>query len=397
MYIVGIDIAKRKHEAVVIADDGSILIKPFYFANNCSGYNRLITLIRKAKLPLEEVSFAMEATGHYWLALFARLKKEGLHVQVINPVQTNSIRSFYIRQAKTDPRDALLIAEVIRFGHFSESDLHPENLYELRELCRGRHAVVSMQSDVKRKVIALLDQVFPEYENVFTNTFGDTSMAILQTCPTPKELSDMDLDTLCKLIQAPSRKRFGMDKAKELQELARSSFGFDLASDVFSTMIKLYAQHIIFLNQQIQEMDCKIAEIMSTLDTSLTTITGIGTTLAAYILSEIGDVSRFSSSAKLAAYAGIDPTMRQSGEYNGIRNRMSKRGSPYLRHAIWLATSTAVRYDPALREYFQKKRAEGKPYMTSLGHSCRKMVSIIFAVMRDNKAYIPIMSSTISA
>ena len=162
-------------------------------------------------------------------------------------------------------------------------------------------------------------------------------------------------------------------------------------------MIKLYAQHIIFLNQQIQEMDCKIAEIMSTLDTSLTTITGIGTTLAAYILSEIGDVSRFSSSAKLAAYAGIDPTMRQSGEYNGIRNRMSKRGSPYLRHAIWLATSTAVRYDPALREYFQKKRAEGKPYMTSLGHSCRKMVSIIFAVMRDNKAYIPIMSSTISA
>ena len=193
----------------------------------------------------------MEATGHYWLALFARLKKEGLHVQVINPVQTNSIRSFYIRQAKTYPRDALLIAEVIRFGNFSESDLHPENLYELRELCRGRHVVVSMQSDVKRKVIALLDQVFPEYENVFTNTFGDTSMAILQTCPTLKELSDMDLDTLCRLIQAPSRKRFGMDKAKELQELARSSFGFDLASDVFSTMIKLYAQHIIFLNQQI--------------------------------------------------------------------------------------------------------------------------------------------------
>ena len=193
----------------------------------------------------------MEATGHYWLALFARLKKEGLHVQVINPVQTNSIRSFSIRQAKTYPRDALLIAEVIRFGNFSESDLHPENLYELRELCRGRHVVVSMQSDVKRKVIALLDQVFPEYENVFTNTFGDTSMAILQTCPTLKELSDMDLDTLCRLIQAPSRKRFGMDKAKELQELARSSFGFDLASDVFSTMIKLYAQHIIFLNQQI--------------------------------------------------------------------------------------------------------------------------------------------------
>ena len=186
MYIVGIDIAKRKHEAAVIDGDGAVIIKPFSFTNNCSGYNRLLAMLAKAKLPLDEVSFAMEATGHYWLALFTRLQKEGFRVQVINPVQTNSIRSFYIRQAKTDPRDALLIAEVIRFGHFSESTLHPENIYELRELCRGRHAIVSMQADVKRKVVALLDQVFPEYETAFTNLFGDTSMAILQTCPTPK-------------------------------------------------------------------------------------------------------------------------------------------------------------------------------------------------------------------
>ena len=113
---------------------------------------------------------------------------------------------------------------------------------------------------------------------------------------------------------------------------------------------------------------------MDTLDTLITTITGIGPTLGAYILSEIGDISRFSSAAKLAAYAGIDPTMRQSGEYNGVRNRMSKRGSPYLRHAIWLAASSAVLHDPALKLYFQKKRDEGKPYMASVGHACRKMV-----------------------
>lgn len=175
MYIVGIDIAKRKHEAAVIDGEGTVIIKPFSFTNNCSGYNRLLAMLAKVKLPLDEVSFAMEATGHYWLALFTRLQKEGFRVQVINPVQTNSIRSFYIRQAKTDPRDALLIAEVIRFGHFSESTLHPENIYELRELCRGRHAIVSMQADVKRKVVALLDQVFPEYETAFTNLFGDTS------------------------------------------------------------------------------------------------------------------------------------------------------------------------------------------------------------------------------
>ena len=140
----------------------------------------------------------------------------------------------------------------------------------------------------------------------------------------------------------------------------------------------------------------QIAEIMETLDTPITTITGIGLTLGAYILSEIGDISRFSSAAKLAAYAGIDPTMRQSGEYNGVRNRMSKRGSPYLRHAIWLAASSAVLHDPALKLYFQKKRDEGKPYMASVGHACRKMVSIIYAVMRDNKAYTPCIPNEIS-
>ena len=144
-------------------------------------------------------------------------------------------------------------------------------------------------------------------------------------------------------------------------------------------------------------MDRKIAEIMDTLDTPITTITGIGPTLGAYILSEIGDINRFSSSAKLAAYAGIDPTMRQSGEYNGVRNRMSKRGSPYLRHAIWLAASSAVLHDPALKLYFQKKRDEGKPYMASVGHACRKMVSIIYAVMRDNKEYVPCIPNEISA
>ena len=265
MYIVGIDIAKRKHEAAVIDGEGTVIIKPFSFTNNCSGYNRLLAMLTKAKLPLDEVSFAMEATGHYWLALFTRLQKEGFRVQVINPVQTNSIRSFYIRQAKTDPRDALLIAEVIRFGHFSESTLHPENIYELRELCRGRHAIVSMQADVKRKVVALLDQVFPEYETAFTNLFGDTSMAILQTCPTPKELSEMPLEELCHLIEVSSHKRFRMAKAQELQELARNSFGFVMAGGVFSTMIRLYAKHLDFLKQQVREMDRKIAEIMEKL------------------------------------------------------------------------------------------------------------------------------------
>ena len=328
MYIVGIDIAKRKHEAAVIDGEGTVIIKPFSFTNNCSGYNRLLAMLAKAKLPLDEVSFAMEATGHYWLALFTRLQKEGFRVQVINPVQTNSIRSFYIRQAKTDPRDALLIAEVIRFGHFSESTLHPENIYELRELCRGRHAIVSMQADVKRKVVALLDQVFPEYETAFTNLFGDTSMAILQTCPTPKELSEMPLEELCHLIEVSSHKRFRMAKAQELQELARNSFGFAMAGDVFSTMIRLYAKHLDFLKQQVREMDRKIAEIMETLDTPITTITGIGPTLART------SSARSETSAVFPPRQSLPPT-RDRSNHAAVR-RIQRRQKPYVQTRLAL-------------------------------------------------------------
>ena len=159
----------------------------------------------------------------------------------------------------------------------------------------------------------------------------------------------------------------------------------------------LRGTHQLIIGRQSCDASLRTEGVGASYNTPITTITGIGPTLGAYILSEIGDISRFSSAAKLAAYAGIDPTMRQSGEYNGVRNRMSKRGSPYLRHAIWLAASSAVLHDPALKFYFQKKRDEGKPYMASVGHACRKMVSIIYAVMRDNKAYTPYIPNEISA
>ena len=397
MYIVGIDIAKRSHEAIVIDSDGTTVVKPFSFTNNCSGYNKLMSILKKAKLDFSQLSFAMEATGHYWLALLAHLQKAGFQIQVINPVQTNSIRNFYIRQAKTDPRDALLIAEVIRFGNFTETNLHPTDIYSLRELCRGRHSLVAMASDLKRKIIALLDQVFPEYEQAFSNIFGLTSLAILKTCPTPTELASMDVNTLCELIAEPSRKRFGLQKAGELQEMARNSFGFEVTTEVFSSMIKLYVNHLCFVQEQVEQVDAQISALMGELHSPLVTVTGVGPVLAACILSEIGDISRFNSAEKLAAYAGVDPTMRQSGEYNGIRNRMSKRGSPYLRYAIWIASTVASIHDPAIHAYYLKKRAEGKPHMTTIGHICRKMVSIIFAVLRDNKAYVPFIPQSLPA
>ena len=181
-----------------------------------------------------------------------------------------------------------------------------------------------------------------------------------------------------------------MEKAEQIQSAARNSFGIVLSSNSFALIIRQYIEQIRSLESSVDIFDAEISHLLAGFDTQLTTITGIGTTLAAVILSEIGgDVSRFSSPAKLAAYAGVDPTVKQSGDFTGTRMKMSKRGSPYLRRAIWLASTTAAFKDPAIHSLYERKRAEGKDHMTVIGHICRKMVSIIFAVLRDNTPYVP--------
>ena len=295
----------------------------------------------------------------------------------------------YIRQAKNDSRDSFIIAEVIRFGRFCETAVSAPELHALRELCRHRFWIVDSVSDLKRKVIALLDQVFPEYENLFTNTFGKTSLQLLSEYTTPEELLAVDTDKLAETIYTASRGHHGIEKAQEIQNTARNSFGILLASDSIALLIRQYIEQIRFVEKQVDRIDTEIARLLSAFDNQLTTITGIGPTLAATILSEIGDIRKFASPGKLAAFAGIDPTMKQSGNFVGSHVHMSKRGSPYLRRAIWLAATIAAFKDPSISVYYQRKRSEGKSHLTALGHVSRKMVNIIFAVLRDNTPYSP--------
>lgn len=387
MLFVGIDIAKRNHEASVIAQDGRVVRKAMRFANSQAGYNKFMDMVRSLKEP---VVFGMEATGHYWLTLYTHLRNDGFTVHVINPIQSDALRGMYIRKTKTDSVDSVIIADVIRFGRYCETSVEPGDLQAMRELCRQRFYIIDMASDLKRKVIALLDQVFPEYEKLFSDTFGASSMEILSQYTTPEEMLSVSSQQLAEILEKASRGRIGAEKAVEIQNAARNSFGIVMASCSFSLIIRQYIEQIRSLEASVDVFDAEIARLLSGFDTQLTTITGVGPTLAAVILSEIGgDIRRFSSPAKLAAYAGVDPTVKQSGDFSGSRMKMSKRGSPYLRRAIWLASTVAAFKDPAIHALYERKRAEGKDHMTVIGHVCRKMISIIFAVLRDNTPYVP--------
>ena len=383
MYFVGIDIAKRFHEAAVIDEKGKVIIKRIKFQNSHLGYCKLMDAVRKLNQPVE---FAMEATGHYWFSLYAHLRQDNQTVRVINPLQSDALRGLFIHETKTDAIDAFIIAEVVRIGRYSKTEILPENIHALRELCRQRFYIVDIASDIKRKIIALLDQIFPEYEKLFSDTFGVTSMELLANYQTPEQMLSVDSQTLAELLQKASRGRFGLDKANQIQDFAKNSFGILFASSSFSLIIKQYIEQLKNFESSIEIFDAEIAKIYDTFDCKLHTITGIGKTLAAVIFSEIGgDITRFESVPKLVAFAGLYPKNRQSGESINSKGRLSKRGSPYLRRAIWLAAFK----DPAIHQFYERKRSEGKDHLNVMGHVCHKLISIIFAVLRDNKPYVP--------
>ena len=394
MFIVGIDVAKRNHEAAIITSEGELVRKAFRFPNNCSGYNLLLEQVRKLTGIKSQITFALESTAHYWLALYARLTKDGYSVVVINPVQSHSLRDFYIRKTKTDARDCLIIADVVRFGRCRASSVPQDKLLALRELCRSRVYLTGMASDLKRKLIAVLDRIFPEYETLFDSLFCKSSLAVLRNYPTPQKLKNAHLDRLTHILLASSGGHFGEWKARQLKQAAGDSFGIEDCEGAYSNLLLLFLAQLASFDEAISQLEKQISELYEEFDVWLSSIPGIGSALGAAILSEIGDVSRFSSADQLLAYAGLDPSVKQSGEFQSSQSRMSKRGSSNLRRAIWLASTNAVQFDPMFRAYYEKKSAEGLHYKNAIGHVTRKMTAVIFAILRDGKAYHPVLPAT---
>lgn len=392
MFIVGIDIAKRSHVARIIDSEGQTVVKPFSIRNSCSGYNALVARMNKISNHKSEFILAMEATSHYWLALYTRLCREGYRVVVLNPIQTHAMRELLNQNdTKTDEIDTLAIAETIRFGRYKPSRVPQDKLLALRELSRNRYYLIDMASDLKRKITALLDQVFPEFEAQFSTIFGKSALSVLKKYPTADKLAKAQLGKLTQLLQTASNGRFGEWKARQLRETARDSFGIPDCEGVYSTLILQFLQQLQSLQDGAAALERQMAEIFSQFDSPLTSIPGIGPLLAAVILSEIRDISSFPSADHLVSYAGLNPRVKQSGETKFGDTHMSKRGSPYLRRAIWMACINAVQYDPMFRAYYEKKAAEGMKYMCIIGHVTKKMTAVIFAVLRDNKVYQPVL------
>ena len=388
MYIVGIDIGKNHHEASIVSPEGKQIGRSLRFATTHKGADSLMRFIFK-NIGNSPCVFGMEATGHYWYPIYSFLKAKGYTIYVINLIQSDSLRKMYIRQTKNDSIDSFLIAEVIRFGQFGTTSMADENILAMRQLCRYRDSVISSRTEIKLRIGTIMEQIFPEYEKQFSSLWVSTSMGILEKYLTPENIENAPIDELFEIIKDKSHNKLTMKKAISIREAAADTFGIKIAQDAFSFQLKQLIDRMNFLDKQIEALDCQILEYYEKFDCYLHTIPGIGMIAAATILAEIGDINRFKSSSALVAFAGIDPTVRQSGEFSSTHNHMSKRGSPYLRHAIFLAATTCSFHNSPLNAYYKKKREQGKHHLTATGAVARKLTTVIYAVLRDGKPYEP--------
>ena len=388
MYIVGIDIGKNHHEASIVSPEGKQIGRSLRFATTHKGADSLMSFIFK-NIGNSPCVFGMEATGHYWYPIYSFIKAKGYTIYVINPIQSDSLRKMYIRQTKNDSIDSFLIAEVIRFGQFGTTSMADENILAMRQLCRYRDSVISSRTEIKLRIGTIMEQIFPEYEKQFSSLWVSTSMGILEKYLTPENIENAPIDELFEIIKDKSHNKLTMKKAISIREAAADTFGIKIAQDAFSFQLKQLIDRMNFLDKQIEALDIEIMKYYEQFDCYLHTIPGIGMIATATILAEIGDIHRFKSSSALVAFAGIDPTVRQSGEFNSTHNHMSKRGSPYLRHAIFLAATTCSFHNSPLNAYYKKKRDQGKHHLTATRAVARKLTTVIYAVLRDSKPYEP--------
>jgi transposase len=387
MLYLGIDIAKNNHVATLINSQSKSLFTGFSFANTTDGGEKLITKLSQHTNLTSDVEIGMEATGHYWLSLYSFLVSKGYAVHVINPIQTDGWRKgIEIRKRKTDKIDSFLIADLLRYGDFVETSLSDENVMSLRNLTRFRHYLVCSIGDLKRKAICVLDQIFPEYQGVFSDTFGQTSSELLKHFQSAEDFVSITAKQLEIALEGVTMKSLAKNKLTQLSELAATSFGLKYCKDSFSLQLRLLIEQIHFIEAQASDVETEIETLLTKLDSPITTIPGVGTITGATILSEIGDINRFSNPAKLVAFSGIDATVIQSGESSGTY-KMSKRGSPYLRKALFQSALIASFHDPVFKAYYQKKRAEGKHHLTAVGAVARKLCYTIHAILKNNTSY----------
>ena len=389
MIFVGIDVAKDKHDCFIVSSEGEVLADVFTIPNSKEGFEALLQTINTCTgIGGSKIKVGLEATGHYSYNLLGFLIDKGLPTYVINPLHTNLFRkSQSLRKTKTDRVDARTIASML----MSDVSLKPyTNIAyhnsELKSLTRYRFDKVSERAKLKTSVSRLINILFPELEKLFPTVHTASSYALLSELPSAKHIAEVHLTRLTNLLYTASKGRYDRDKAVQIREAARNSIGTYMPAKALE--LKHTIKLIKEFNNEIAEIEAAIQSIMDKIESPITTIPGISLRMGAMIIAEIGDFNNFDSPDKILAFAGLSPSTYQSGQLNNCYAHMEKRGSRYLRYALFNATKFVCNWNPLFADYLAKKRSEGKHYNVAISHAAKKLVRLIFALQKSGQPYI---------
>ena len=332
MICVGIDVAKDKHDCFILSSEGEVLADVFTIQNNAEGFDTLLQTIRRCVCPGDKIKVGLEATGHYSYNILGFLLDKGLPTYVI--------------------------------------------FDKVRE-----------RAKLKQSVSRLVTILFPELEKLVPSLHLASVYALLIEFPGAKQVAEARLTHLKAVLYGASKGRYGRDMATTLRDAAR--YSVDSVMPAKSLELQHTIRMIRELDAEIEDIETAIQSMMDEIQSPITTIPGIGVRMGAMILAEIGDFSRFDSPDKILAYAGMSPSTYQSGQLSlsGAYSHMEKRGSRYLRYALYNATKYVCLWDTTFAAYLAKKRAEGKHYNVALSHAAKKLVRLIYALEKSQQSY----------
>lgn len=389
MIYVGIDVAKDKHDCFITNSDGEVLFKAFTIKNNLDGFDELYQKIESVMEDASKVKVGLEATGHYSYNLLGYLLDKGLATFVINPLHTNLYRkSLSLRQTKTDKVDARTIASMlmsdVNLKSYSDTSYHNE---ELKSPTRYRFDKVKEHSALKVSISRLVCILFPELEKLVPTLHMTSVYTLLYEFPGASYVASAHLTRLTNLLSKASKGHYNKDTAVLFRLTARDSIGSVMPAK--SLELKHTIKLIQELTSEIDKIEAAIKQIMDEeIKSPILTIPGISYRMGAIIIAEIGDFNRLDSADQILAYAGMSPSIYQSGQLDNYHFRMEKRGSRYLRYALDNATKYVCHWDKSFGAYLEKKRSEGKHYNVALSHAAKKLVRTIFAMERSGHPYI---------
>ena len=384
MFYVGIDIAKNTHWASIMSSDGEIIANPFSFSNDSAGFQILLSKLES--LDKEKILIGLESTAHYGENLISFLFYLDFKIGIINPIQTANLRRSNIRKTKNDKVDTFIIIKALTLGNYAPVTSRDINNLKLKGLCRSRRNLVTLRSRAKIQLVSFVDQIFPELSSFFKgNLHLNVSYQLLKDYSSPSEIANLNLTKLSNILKINSHGKYKKEDAIKLRELAKNSVG--ISNPSLSLQIKHAIIQIELFDSQIQEVEKLYKEIVDELDTTITSIPGMSYNQAAVILGCIGDINRFNSSSQLLAYAGLDPSVIQSGNFSARSTRMSKRGSGMLRYALIYSAHNVAKNNVTFKNYYDLKRSQGKSHYRALGHVAHKLVRIIFKMLKDNVSF----------